>query len=176
MRGNYTELTSTDERLSAREVEFITERDSFYVASVLENGWPYVQHRGGPRGFLKVIDDRTLGFADFRGNRQYISLGNLTDNAKAALILMDYPRRQRLKIWATAKIVDRDEDSELAANLAVKDYVAVVERSILLTVEAHDWNCPQHIPPKYTSEEIALEVARLNPDVVNPCGPSSKVD
>jgi predicted pyridoxine 5'-phosphate oxidase superfamily flavin-nucleotide-binding protein len=157
--------------LTDREAGFITNRDSFYMATVGENGWPYVQFRGGPKGFMRVLDQSTIGFADFRGNRQYISLGNLTDNAKAALILVDYPRRERLKVWGTAKIVDREQDPELADSLTVQDYSAIVERSILLTVEAYDWNCPQHIPPKYTSEEIALEVARMNPDVINPCGP-----
>jgi predicted pyridoxine 5'-phosphate oxidase superfamily flavin-nucleotide-binding protein len=163
-------------RLTSRETEFITARDSFYMATVGSNGWPYVQFRGGPRGFIRALDERTIGFADFRGNRQYISVGNLTDNAKVALILMDYPRRQRLKIWATASVTDLQTDPELAASLTVDDYVADVERSIVLTVEAYDWNCPQHIPPRYTSEEIAAEVAQLNPDVIKPCGPRSDVE
>jgi len=175
-RESYARMEQSGDRflLTDREVEFITTRDSFYMATVGANGWPYVQFRGGPKGFLRVLDERTIGFADFRGNRQYISLGNLTDNAKAALIMMDYPRRKRLKIWTTARVVDRDDDPELAARLAVPDYKAEVERSIVLTIEAHDWNCPQHIPPKYTSEEIAAEVARLNPDVIAPCGPGTK--
>jgi predicted pyridoxine 5'-phosphate oxidase superfamily flavin-nucleotide-binding protein len=174
-RASYARMETAGDRfsLTTRESEFLTNRDSFYLATVGENGWPYVQFRGGPRGFVRVLDERTIGFADFRGNRQYISLGNLTDNAKAALISVDYPRRERLKIWATAKIVDSQDDPELADRLAVDTYDAVVERSILLTVEAFDWNCPQHIPPKYTSEEIALETTRMNPDVVGPCGPNS---
>ncbi len=124
-------------------------------------------------GFLKVLDERTIGFADFRGNRQYISVGNLNDNGRVALILMDYPGRKRLKIWATAKVTDVQGDSELSSALTVENYDAKVERAIVLTVEAHDWNCPQHIVPRYTSSEIEREIAHLNPDVVNPCGAES---
>lgn len=108
-RESYARMERSGDRflLTDREVEFITTRDSFYMATVGENGWPYVQFRGGPRGFVRVLDQGTIGFADFRGNRQYISVGNLTDNARAALIMMDYPRRQRLKTWATECVIDR---------------------------------------------------------------------
>jgi len=162
MASNYTELTSTDERLSAREVEFITERDSFYVASVLENGWPYVQHRGGPRGFLKVIDERTLGFADYRGNRQYITAGSVQRDGRVALFLMDYPGRRRLKLMARAEVVDGAERPDLLEAIGDPDYPGMIERLFLLHVEAFDWNCPQHITPRFTGEEMAPELQRLH--------------
>ena len=124
------------------------------MATVGESGWPYVQHRGGPPGFLRVIDEQSLDFPDFRGNRQYISTGNVDGTGKAALILMDYPRQQRLKIWVEARIVDRAEDPELVDGFNPADYGAVVERAFLLKVMAYDWNCPQHITPRYTHAEI----------------------
>jgi predicted pyridoxine 5'-phosphate oxidase superfamily flavin-nucleotide-binding protein len=171
-RQAYLRMEQSGDRylLTDRESEFIQSRDSFYMSTVGENGWPYVQFRGGPRGFLKVLDERTIGFADFRGNRQYISVGNLNDNGRVALILMDYPGRKRLKIWATAKVADAQDDSELGTTLMVESYDAKVERTIVLTVQAYDWNCPQHIVPRYTTTEIAHEISQLNPDVVNPCG------
>jgi predicted pyridoxine 5'-phosphate oxidase superfamily flavin-nucleotide-binding protein len=175
-RQAYLRMEQSGDRflLTDRESEFIRLRDSFYMASVGENGWPYVQFRGGPQGFLNVLDERTIGFADFRGNRQYISVGNLNDTERVALILMDYPGRKRLKIWATAKVTDVGDDPELASALTLETYDAKVERAIVLTVQAYDWNCPQHIIPRYTSTEIAREIAHLNPDVVNPCGDVSK--
>jgi predicted pyridoxine 5'-phosphate oxidase superfamily flavin-nucleotide-binding protein len=174
-RDAYLRMEQAGDRylLTDRESEFIRARDSFYMATVGENGWPYVQFRGGPQGFLNVLDERTIGFADFRGNRQYISVGNLNDNGRVALILMDYPGRKRLKIWATAKVTDVQGDPELGTALTVEGYDAKVERAIVLTVQAYDWNCPQHIVPRYTSTEIAHEIAHLNPDVVNPCGAGS---
>ncbi len=173
-RRTYLRMEQSGDRylLTDRESEFIRARDSFYMSTVGENGWPYVQFRGGPSGFLKVLDERTIGFADFRGNRQYISVGNLNDNGRVALILMDYPGRKRLKIWATAKLTDVEGDPELGSALTVEGYDAKIERAIVLTVQAYDWNCPQHIVPRYTSSEIAREIAHLNPDVVNPCGDS----
>jgi predicted pyridoxine 5'-phosphate oxidase superfamily flavin-nucleotide-binding protein len=146
------------DRLTEDEVAFIASRDSFYMATVSESGWPYVQHRGGPPGFLKVLDDRTLAFADFRGNRQYISLGNATANDRVALFLMDYPRRSRLKIYAHAEIRDLAADPALAATVALPGYRARPERAILLHVEAFDWNCPQHITPRFTEAEIEAAV------------------
>lgn len=140
--------------LSEAEAEFIAERDSFYLATVGESGFPYVQFRGGPKGFLKVLDARTLVYADFRGNRQYISVGNLTRNDKAALILMDYARRQRLKVYARIEVIEAQDKPELIAQLQDASYDAHVERALLLHVEAFDWNCPQHITPRYTIEEI----------------------
>jgi predicted pyridoxine 5'-phosphate oxidase superfamily flavin-nucleotide-binding protein len=171
-RQSYERMGKSGDRylLTDRESEFIQSRDSFYMSTVGENGWPYVQFRGGPQGFLKVLDERTIGFADFRGNRQYISVGNLNDNGRVALILMDYPGRKRLKIWATAKVADAPDDSGLGTALTVESYDAKVERTIVLTVQAYDWNCPQHIVPRYTTPEIAHEISQLNPDVVNPCG------
>lgn len=141
--------------LTEREVPFIAARDGFYMATVGENGWPYMQFRGGPKGFLKVLDARTLAFADFRGNRQYISTGNLDHNGKAMLFLMDYPNQRRLKIWATTKVLDPRNEPSLASRLVDPAYPAKVERLFVFTVEAYDWNCPQHITPRYTLEEVA---------------------
>jgi hypothetical protein len=140
--------------LSFNEADFIAERDSFYLATVGASGFPYVQYRGGPKGFLKVLDARTLAFADFRGNLQYISTGNLQDNDKAALFLMDYAQRQRMKIFARIEIFEAATAPELIAQLHDTSYEAQVERAMVLHVEAFDWNCPQHITPRYTIEEI----------------------
>ena len=149
------------DRLSENEIEFLAERDSFYMATVGENGWPYVQHRGGPKGFLKVLDDKTIGFADFRGNKQYISVGNLSTDDRVSLFIMDYPNRQRLKLWARAKIVHAEEDAALVAKLELPGYEARVERGIILTIEAVDWNCPQHITPRYSKAEVDGLIAPL---------------
>ena len=140
--------------LGEREAVFIAERDSFYQATVSESDWPYVQHRGGPKGFLKVLDERTLGYADFRGNVQYLSVGNLNANDRISLIMMDYPNRRRLKIWGRARIVHEKDEPDLIAQLEVATYRARVERGIIIHVEAYDWNCPQHITPRYTEAEI----------------------
>lgn len=147
--------------LTAHEVEFLEERDSFYQATVGDNGWPYVQHRGGPRGFLRVIDERTIGFADFRGNLQYISVGNLGADDRVSIILVDYPNRRRLKILGRARIVDEAQDPQLVASLKVDGYRGKVERGIIITIEAFDWNCPQHITPRFTEEEVLTAVAPL---------------
>ena len=144
----------THDRLTASEAAFIAERDSFYLASVSETGWPYIQHRGGPRGFLKVVDDKTLAFADYRGNRQYVSVGNLAADDRAALILMDYAGRARLKIYAHVEALPLDADPALAERVAAPDYKARAERILLLHVEAFDWNCPQHITPRFTEAEV----------------------
>jgi len=146
-------------RLTDIETAFIEERDGFYQATVSEDGWPYVQFRGGPAGFLKILDDKTIGYAEFRGNIQYISTGNLTANKRVSLILMDYANRRRLKIWATAKIVHFDEAPDLIARLEVPTYRARVERGIILTIEALDWNCPQHITQRFTNAQIAEQIA-----------------
>jgi predicted pyridoxine 5'-phosphate oxidase superfamily flavin-nucleotide-binding protein len=151
----------SSDRLTANEVAFIAARDSFYMASVSETGWPYVQHRGGPPGFLKVLDETTLGFADFRGNRQYISVGNTAANDRVALILMDYPHRRRLKIYAHLEVRDLADDPALAAKLAAPGYRGRPERAILLHLEAFDWNCPQHITPRFTEAEIEAAVQPL---------------
>ena len=149
------------DRFGAAEATFIALRDSLYMASVTETGWPYVQHRGGPPGFLKVLDERTLGFADFRGNRQYVSLGNLKGDDRVALFLMDYPHRRRLKVLGHAREVDAAAEPELVAKLADPGYGAVVERGIAITLEGFDWNCPQHITPRFTEAEVQAAVAPL---------------
>ncbi len=155
-RRQYERMERLDRgtELSFAEVDFIGSRDSFYIASTGENGYPYVQFRGGPPGFLKVLDSKTLGYADFQGNLQYVSVGNFKTNEKAALILMDYRNRRRLKIYARAEIRDAGEEPELITKLTLNGYDAKVERAILLHVDAFDWNCPQHITPRYTTAEI----------------------
>ncbi len=151
----------TFDRFTENEAAFVAERDSFYMATVSESGWPYVQHRGGPPGFLKVLDEKTLGFADFRGNLQYISLGNVTADDRVALILVDYPNRARLKILAHLEVRDLAADPELAARLALPGYKAKPERAFLLHLETFDWNCPQHITPRFTMAEIEPAVSAL---------------
>jgi len=143
------------DRFTEHEEEFLSTRDSFYMATVSETGWPYVQHRGGPAGFIKVLDDRTFGCADYRGNRQYISLGNLSVSDKVCVFLMDYPHKQRLKIYAHAEVRSLADDKELARKLAFPGYKAVVERGFIFHLTAFDWNCPQHITPRFTQEELA---------------------
>lgn len=149
-------------QLTWQEQAYIKNRDSFYLASVGENGWPYMQFRGGPKGFLKVIDDNTLAFADFRGNGQYISTGNFNATKKTVLFLMDYTKKQRLKIWAEAEVLDPVEHPELAEQVILPDYEAKVERIIVFKVHAFDWNCPQHITPRYTEEEIKMGMVKLD--------------
>jgi hypothetical protein len=144
-----------NDRFTAGEAQFVAARDSFYMATISETGWPYIQHRGGPPGFLKLLDDRTLGFADFRGNRQYISVGNLAAIDRVALILMDYPHRRRLKIYAHAEEKALSDDLALTGKLLLPGYRAKPERALILHLEAFDWNCPQHITPRFTEEEIA---------------------
>jgi predicted pyridoxine 5'-phosphate oxidase superfamily flavin-nucleotide-binding protein len=153
----------TFDRFTEAEAEFIAARDSFYLATVSETGWPYVQHRGGPPGFLKLLDDKSLAFEDFRGNRQYISLGNLNANNRAALILMDYPNRRRLKIFAHIEARELAADPALAERLVLPGYKAKPERAIVLHLKAFDWNCPQHITPRFTHAELetALRPVRL---------------
>ncbi len=142
-------------QLGPEETQFIAERDGFYIASVSETGWPYVQFRGGPPGFLRVIGDDELGFGDFRGNRQYVTAGNLAADDRVSLFLMDYANRRRLKMFGLARLVDRDADPELVKSLAVKTYPARIERAVVIKVQAFDWNCPQHITPRFSEDEIA---------------------
>ena len=144
------------DELTRNEALFVSQRDGFYLATVNEDGHPYVQFRGGPAGFLKVLDEKTLGYADFRGNLQYISVGNLSKNNKAALFLMDYPNQTRLKIFAEIEVIDAADDPALIASLIMPDYKARIERAMILHVTAYDWNCPQHITPRFTLEEIEL--------------------
>ena len=167
-RRNYASLDTTDDRrdrLGASEAEFIGARDSFYQATVSETGWPYVQFRGGPAGFLKVLDDRTIGYADFRGNVQYISVGNLAGNDRVSIILMDYANRVRLKILGRVRLVGIDDDPALIAKLESPDYRARVERGVIITIEGYDWNCPQHITPRFTESEVAAAVAPLRAEL-----------
>lgn len=154
---------SPDQRnsLSEFDAEFISSRDSFYQASVGENAWPYVQHRGGAKGFLKVLDGSTLGYADYRGNRQYISVGNINANDRVCLFLMDYAGRQRLKIWARAQVVHADENSELFKRVFDAESSALVERVVLIHIEALEWNCSKYITPRFTQDEISLAVQPL---------------
>lgn len=159
-REAYAKMTArpAPEGLSEREAEFIAARDSFYVATVTETGWPYVQHRGGPRGFLKTLGPDEIGFADYRGNRQYVSTGNLKSDDRAALFLMDYPNQRRLKIIARARVAPAAEDQSLAARLHVEGE-GRVERLMLFKVEAFDWNCPQFITPRFTADEVRAALA-----------------
>ncbi len=143
---------SWQDTVTKQLADFIAERDSFYMATVGSEGQPYIQHRGGPKGFLKVIDDHTLGFADFVGNRQYISYGNLEENNKVCLFFMDYPNRTRIKLWGTSEV--NEDDEALIKSLSVTDYKGQVERAFIIHVEAWDRNCPQHIVPRYTKQEI----------------------
>jgi len=146
--------------LGPYEIAFIEARDSFYLGTVGETGWPYVQHRGGPPGFLKVLDARTLGYADFAGNRQYVSTGNLAGDDRASLILMDYPHQARLKILGRARVIDEDSDPALLARLDNPRYRARVERGIVIDIAGFDWNCPKYITPRYTEDEIAQRIAQ----------------
>jgi hypothetical protein len=149
------------DRFTAAVAQFIAARDSFYMATVSESGWPYVQHRGGPPGFLRVLDEKTLAFADFRGNRQYISIGNAAANDRASLILMDYPNRRRLKIYAHIEIKDLNTDAAFAESVTLPGYKAKPERAILFHLEAFDWNCPQHITPRFSEAELGPALAPI---------------
>jgi predicted pyridoxine 5'-phosphate oxidase superfamily flavin-nucleotide-binding protein len=141
-------------KLTASETTFLEQRDSFYWASVGSNGWPYIQHRGGPKGFLKVIDDHTLAFADFAGNKQYITTGNLVTDDRVAMILVDYPLKARLKILGHASVLEADAAREWLAQHSADDKSARVDGVFIIDIEAYDWNCPQHITPRFTQEEV----------------------
>ncbi len=151
--------------LTINEAAFIEARDGFYQATVSETGWPYVQFRGGPPGFLRVIDANTIGYADFRGNRQYISTGNLASDGRVALILMDYPNRARLKIWGHARLVDIADDPALIEQLFVDGYKARPERAVIIEIAAFDWNCPQHIPQRLTLDELEPHLSDLRHEI-----------
>ena len=152
----------TPARLGPDEITFLSERDTFYMASIGETGWPYIQHRGGPKGFLKVIDGQTIAFADFRGNRQYISTGNLMTNDRVALIFVDYPRQLRLKILGHAQIFEGEKAKEWIEKIRDPGYKATVERVLVIHVEAFDWNCQQHITARFTEEEIQEALVPLD--------------
>lgn len=164
--------------LTQRELDFITARDSFYMASVTEDGWPYVQHRGGPVGFVRRIAGNRIGFADYRGNRQYLSAGNLAADDRVSLFLMDYPNQRRLKLIGHART--SDDPADIAA-LMVPDYAAQPERAVVIDVVGFDWNCPQHITPRFSEAEVARatkplldELARLRARVAELEGPNEK--
>ena len=155
----------THDRLGPEETAFIANCDSFYMATVSETGWPYIQHRGGPKGFLRVLDEKTIGFADFSGNRQYVSVGNLATNDRVSLFLMDYTRRARLKMLGRAAIVGLDA-GDVLNNLVPANNSARVERGVVITLDAFDWNCPQHIPERFTTEDVERIVERLTKRIV----------
>lgn len=162
-RTNYAAMDQGEDyndMLGAREADFIVQRDSFYMASVSETGWPYLQHRGGPVGFMKILDPRTIGFADFRGNRQYVSTGNFQNNDRVSFFFMDYPNKQRLKVLGRARQIDVEE-KELLAELELPNYRARVERGFEIKVEAFDWNCPQHITPRFTQSQVDKQITPL---------------
>jgi ferredoxin-NADP reductase/predicted pyridoxine 5'-phosphate oxidase superfamily flavin-nucleotide-binding protein len=149
--------------LGPGEIDFITASDGFFQATVGENGWPYVQHRGGPPGFLKVLGPNSIGYADFRGNVQYISVGNLQGDDRVSLILMDYAQQRRLKLWGRARVVELRDDAEgIVDRLEVPHYRARVERGVVIAIEAFDWNCPQHITPRFTEAQVAAASAPLH--------------
>lgn len=147
--------------LGPNEMSFIASRDHFYLSSVGENGWPYIQHRGGPAGFLQVADATTLRFADYAGNRQFISAGNILATGKAFLFLIDYASRERLKLWTHATMQLAEEVPEIAASLADPDYPEKVERVFTLEIQAIDWNCPKHITPRFTLEQLKQSPALI---------------
>ncbi len=147
-------------QLGPNEAAFISARDSFYMATVSETGWPYVQHRGGPTGFVKVLDEKTIALADFRGNRQYVSVGNMINDNRVSLFFMDYARKTRLKLLGRARLVEPEEE-EIMAKLQLPEYRARVERGFAITVEAFDWNCPQHITERFTLEEVEKSESAL---------------
>jgi len=149
------------DRLTISERTFILARDSFYMASTSETGWPYLQHRGGPPGFVHILDDKTIAFADYRGNKQYVSVGNLQHDDRVALFFMDYPNQTRLKILGHAKIHEAVDSPELIQQLSSPDEDAPVEHAFVIQVEAFDWNCPQYITPRYTEEEIITFTAPM---------------
>jgi len=159
-RGSYAKMEEKggfNQEITEDLIAFIQERDSFYLATATKDGQPYIQHRGGPKGFLRVIDGHTLAFGDFSGNRQYISFGNLQENDKVCLFLMDYTQRRRIKVWGTAKVIE--DDQQLIEKVTCPSYRSKPERVFCIHVKAWDINCPQHINPRFTEAEIeALEI------------------
>ena len=147
--------------LGAMEKEFLAERDSFYIASVGSTGWPYIQHRGGPAGFVKVIDDNTIAFANFSGNKQYITSGNVVTDNRVALIFVDYPRQARLKMLGRLEILEGEKASQWLEKVRHPEYKAAVDSVYVIHVEAFDWNCPQHITPRFTADQIQNAIAPI---------------
>jgi uncharacterized protein len=161
-RENYEHFVANgadNNTVTADIAQFIASMAGFYLGTVTSNGYPYIQFRGGKAGFLKILDEKTLGFADFRGNVQYISVGNLAENDKAFLFLMDYRNRRRLKILGRARVVE--DDPIILAQVQDMDYAATVERAIVFEIEGYDWNCPQHIPVRYSQAEVETMQARI---------------
>lgn len=155
-------LGGPNDRLGPREIAFLAARDSFYLASVSQTGWPYLQHRGGPAGFLRALDAQRLAFADFGGNRQFVSVGNVAGNDRVALLLMDYAQQRRLKLLGRLAMLDlADATPDLVAAVALPGYAARVERVAVIEVEAFDWNCPQHITPRYSEAELQAALRPL---------------
>lgn len=161
-RASYAKLDAgadgTPDQLTAKELDYIALRDSFYIASVTADGWPYMQHRGGPAGFLRHIDDNRIGFADYRGNRQYISTANVMADDRVSLFLMDYPNKERLKLLGHARSIELGDDPELVASLMPEGYRAVPERAFLIDIIGWEWNCSQHITPRFTEAEISAAI------------------
>jgi len=161
--GNSRRIHSAAERdaLTEDEINFIRSRDSFYLATVSESGWPYMQHRGGKPGFLQVVSPASLAFADYRGNRQMLSTGNLSVNDRICLFLMDYPQRARLKILGHARVEDARQHPELVKKFSTPEVGPIVERVFLIEVVSFDWNCPKYITPRYTAAEVEEAVRPL---------------
>jgi hypothetical protein len=161
--GRHQAVNAAPERdpLTGQEADFIAARDSFYLATLSSNGWPYVQHRGGPAGFLQVLGPSLLGFADYKGNRQLLSTGNLAGNDRASLFLMDYKARERLKILGHARVVTAADEPALAARLSDPSMEKAIERFFLIEVISYDWNCPKYITPRYTAQEVEAYAASL---------------
>jgi len=165
-RQSYARMEERDQyKIFHRETGFIAQQHGFYLSTVGETGWPYVQYRGGPTGFLKVLDNQTLAYADFGGNMQYISTGNLNSTNKAALILLDYSSRTRLKIWAETEILDPEENPDLLEIVNDPNYKASIERIVILHIKGFDWNCPQHITPKFTIDQMK-ELVKQHPELL----------
>lgn len=168
-RMSYARMESVPEtmnhHLRGAEAGFIAARNSLYMATVSETGWPYIQHRGGPTGFVRVLDETTIGFVDFRGNRQYVSVGNLMTDDRVSLFFMDYANKTRLKLFGRAKLVGLDDQASLS-RLEISDYRARVERGFLIKVEGFDWNCPQHITERFTLDEVRALTAPLTSRIV----------
>lgn len=160
-RRSYARMEEGEDKngvLTDRESAFIGMRDSFYMATVSETGWPYVQHRGGPSGFVRILDEKTLGFPDFSGNRQFVSIGNLKTDDRVSLFFMDYPNRARLKLLGRVRM---SQEPDVLAQLSLPAYDAKIERAFLIDVAAFDWNCPQHITPRFTADDVETVVAPL---------------
>ena len=161
--GNVGKIVGAPERdsLSEAEAQFIADRDSFYLGSINESGWPYIQHRGGPKGFVKIVDKNTIAFADYSGNRQYITQGNLSENPKAHIFVMDYKNRERLKILGHARVEDAHAHPELIEQITDPKMRSAVERLVFIDVVSFDWNCPKYITPRYSAEEVEEHVEPL---------------